>query len=120
MIIKTDKLQSLMDRRHWSRKDFADTIGVQVTEVNKMLAGEPVGYDTSRKFIHYFKGNRAQHLIDWDSLGVDNPLTRVRYDEDDDDESTPNDLLPPRDRSPVFYKGKYVGRLVMDKEGDAA
>ena len=84
MIVKAQKLQALLDRRELTRKDFADKLGVDVTEVDKMLEGEAVGYDTARKFVYYLKANRAQHLIDWDKLGVENPLAKDYADDYDD------------------------------------
>lgn len=76
MIVKAQKLQALLDKRGLTRKDFADKLGVDVTEVDKMLGGERIGYDTARKFVYYLKADRAQHLIDWDKLGVENPLAK--------------------------------------------
>ncbi len=81
MIVKAQKLQALLDKRGLTRKDFADKLGVDVTEVDKMLGGEAVGYDTARKFVYYLKADRAQHLIDWDKLGVDNPLAKDYADD---------------------------------------
>lgn len=81
MIVKAQKLQALLDKRGLTRKDFADKLGVDVTEVDKMLSGEPVGYDTGRKFVYYLKADRAQHLIDWDKLGVENPLAKDYADD---------------------------------------
>lgn len=87
MIVKAQKLQTLLEKHHLTRQKFADKLGVDVTEVDKMLEGIAVGYDTSRKFIYYFKATRAQHLIDWDNLGVENPLLKdnnENYTEDEE------------------------------------
>lgn len=76
MIVKARKLQALLDKRGLTRRAFAEKLGVDVDEVGKMLLGEAVGYDTARKFVYYLKADRAQRLIDWDKLGVDNPLAK--------------------------------------------
>lgn len=83
MIIKKEKLQAYLDERNLTRAEFAKRLGVEVSEVDKMLSGEPVGYDTARKFIYYLKANSAQHYVDWDTLGVKNPLTEEDNENDD-------------------------------------
>lgn len=82
MIVKADKLQALLEKRGITRKDFADKLGVDVSEVDKMLRGENLEYETARRFVYFFKANRAQHLIDWDKLGIENPLEQD-YDDYD-------------------------------------
>lgn len=74
MIVKKEKLQSYLNEQHLTREQFADKIGVEVAEVDKLLSGEQVGYDTASKFVHYLKANSAQHFIDWKALGIKNPL----------------------------------------------
>lgn len=81
MLVQAQKLQSLLDRRKLTRQDFADKLGVDITEVDKMLSGQAVGYNTAHKFIFYLKADRAQHLIDWKNLGIENPLAK-NCDED--------------------------------------
>lgn len=75
MIVKKEKLQAYLDERKLTRAEFADKLGVAVSEVDKMLSGEPVGYETAKRFIYYLKAHRAQHLVDWEAIGVKNPLT---------------------------------------------
>lgn len=82
MIVKKEKLQSYLDERKLTRAEFANKLKVGVTEVDKMLSGEPVGYDTARKFIYYLKAERAQHLVDWEAIGVKNPLTEESENND--------------------------------------
>lgn len=82
MIVKKEKLQAYLDERKLTRADFAKKLGVEVTEVDKMLSGEPVGYDTGKRFIYYLKAHRAQHLVDWKAIGVKNPLAEEIDDED--------------------------------------
>lgn len=74
MIVKKEKLQAYLDERNLTRAEFAKRLGVEVSEVDKMLSGEPVDYDTARKFIYYLKANSAQHYVDWQATGVKNPL----------------------------------------------
>lgn len=82
MIVKKEKLQAYLDERKLTRADFAKKLGVEVTEVDKMLSGESVGYDTGKRFIYYLKAHRAQHLVDWKAIGVKNPLSEEIDDED--------------------------------------
>lgn len=74
MIVKKEKLQTYLDKHGFTRTEFAVLLGVETAEVDKMLCGEAVGYDTAKKFIHYLKAARAQHYIDWSVIGVENPL----------------------------------------------
>lgn len=76
MIVKAQKLQALLDKRRLTRKEFADKLGVDVCEVDKMLAGEAVEYDTSRKFVYALSAVKAHSLIDWDKLGIDDPFIK--------------------------------------------
>lgn len=80
MIVKKEKLQAYLDERNLTRAEFAKKLGVEVSEVDKMLAGEPVGYDTARKFIYYLKAESAQHYVDWKAIGVENPLAEENSD----------------------------------------
>ena len=32
---------------------------------------------TAKKFIYFFKGEVAQHYIDWDGMGIENPLDKM-------------------------------------------
>lgn len=75
MIVRKEKLQAYLDKQQLIRADFAKKLGVEISEVDKMLSGEPVGYDTAKKFIYYMKASRAQHFVDWEATGVENPLS---------------------------------------------
>lgn len=76
MIIKGQKLQALLDKRGMTHEDFAIKLGVDESEVAKMFKGEEISYETARKFVYYFKAGRAQHLIDWNKLGIKNSLAK--------------------------------------------
>lgn len=80
MIVKKEKLQTYLDKRGFTRTAFAAQLGVDITEVDKMLSGEAVGYDTAKKFICHMKADRAQHYIDWSAIGADNPLEKDAED----------------------------------------
>ena len=82
MIVKKEKLQAYLDERKLTRADFAKKLGVDVSEVDKMLSGEPVGYETAKRFIYYLKAHRAQHLVDWKAIGVANPLAEDNKDDE--------------------------------------
>lgn len=84
MIVKKEKLQAYLNERGLSQKKFAAKLGVDVTEVEKMLSGEAVGYDTAKKFIYFMRADRAQHYIDWSAIGEENPLLSDDYNESED------------------------------------
>lgn len=74
MIVKGKKLSKLLQERKITREAFADKLGVEVSEVDKMLSGEAVGYETARKFVYFLTANCAQNYIDWQAMGKKNPL----------------------------------------------
>lgn len=76
MVIKKEKLRTYLDKQCISKEEFAEELGVEISEVDKMLNGENVGYETSKKFIYYMKATRAQKFINWKETGVKNPLTK--------------------------------------------
>lgn len=87
MKIKVKKLLSYLKRSELSNSEFAQALGVSLAEVEKMLAGKAVGINTARKFIYYFSAEDAQHYIDWEAIGTENPLSDEKNnDESEDDE----------------------------------
>lgn len=76
MVANKEKLQSFLRAKKMTSEDFAQLLDVDQIEVDKLLAGERVGYDTAKKFIYFFKGEVAQHYIDWDGMGIENPLDK--------------------------------------------
>jgi hypothetical protein len=57
-----------------SNAELARGMGVSLAEVAKMLDGEAVGVNTTRKFIRYFTADEAQDYIDWEAIGKINPF----------------------------------------------
>jgi len=80
MKINEKKLRQILDDYVMSGAELARDMGVDVSEVEKMLNGETVGKSTAKKFIAYFGATKAGRLFDWDALGKNNPLA----DEPDD------------------------------------
>lgn len=76
MVIKKEKLRLYLDKQGLSKSEFAEELGVDIAEVDKMLNGERLEYETSQKFIYYMKAARAQKLINWKETGVKNPLKK--------------------------------------------
>lgn len=74
MIVKAEKLAQFLAAKDMSNSAFAKKLGVEESEVDKMLSGENVGLDTSRKFIRFFKAEIAQRYIDWETMQIRNPL----------------------------------------------
>lgn len=74
MLVKKEKLKSFMETKNLSKEQFAEILNVETGEIEKMLNGEAVGLDTSRKFIRFFKAEVAQHYIDWKAMNIENPL----------------------------------------------
>lgn len=75
MIANKEKLRLFLDAKNLSEQDLANLLDVDKEEVDKLLNGERVGYDTARKFIYFFKGELAQHYINWEATGAANPLS---------------------------------------------
>lgn len=87
MKVKTKKLRAYLIRKKMSNEELARAMGVSVVEIEKMLDGEAVGINTTRKFIRYFTADEAQALIDWDAIGKVNPLAcEADYEPPDEDE----------------------------------
>ncbi len=76
MIVKKEKLRKYLDKQQISKEEFAKELDVDISEVDKMLNGERIGYETSKKFIYYMKAARAQKFINWKETGVKNPLNK--------------------------------------------
>ncbi len=74
MYIYEDRLKKFLANQGWSAQRFADELGVELSEVEKMLKGEYIGVDTARKFIMYFKIPLVLAYIDFDKTGVENPF----------------------------------------------
>lgn len=74
MYIYEDRLRKFLSNQNWSAQRFADELGVELSEVEKMLNGEYIGVDTSRKFIMYFKLPIVLTYIDFEKTGVENPF----------------------------------------------
>lgn len=74
MIVKGKKLSKLLQERKLTPQAFADKLGVDISEVDKMLSGVAVGYETAKKFVYFLTANCAQYYIDWQAMGKKNPL----------------------------------------------
>ena len=74
MLTRADKLKKFLDYIGVSSQEFARLIEVSETEAEKLLNGEAVEYDTAHNFIYWMKGYVAQHYIDWERMGIRNPL----------------------------------------------
>jgi transcriptional regulator with XRE-family HTH domain len=86
MKVKIKKLRAYLIRKKMSNAELARAMGVSASEIEKMLNGEAVGVNTTRKFIRYFTADEAQAFIDWDALGKVNPLACEADKEQPDDE----------------------------------
>ena len=74
MKVKTELLQTFMQKYELSAAILAREIGVAVAEVKKLLSGTAVGEETARRFIYYFGADEAVKMIDWVAIGKENPL----------------------------------------------
>ena len=74
MIIKPNLLRDYLQEKQLSAEFFADELDIAMFEVEKLLNGEVVGIKTANLFIHHFGADKAQHFIDWETLGKKNPL----------------------------------------------
>lgn len=75
MKVKPQLLQDYLEQKKLSEEEFAKKLGIGIEDVRRMLCGDKVGFNTARKFIRFFTPEKAQHLIDWEAIGVRNPLS---------------------------------------------
>lgn len=76
MYIIVDKVLKFMKENNMSEKQFAEELGINIGELRRMLSGERTSYDVASKFIYYFTADVVQDLIDWERLGIVNPLKK--------------------------------------------
>ena len=74
MKVRRKLLLQIMEETAMNNEMLARNIGVDVSEIKMLFAGEAVGIKTARKFIYYFGADDAQRLIDWEAIGKKNPL----------------------------------------------
>ena len=74
MKIKPDELQKELQKLKMKPQDLADDLEVDVKEIEKLLNGEAVEYRTACLFVDYWGANLASQMIDWQTMGIENPL----------------------------------------------
>ncbi|GHV04105.1 hypothetical protein FACS1894211_16750 [Clostridia bacterium] len=74
MKVKKERLLQFLKESEMTATDLAREMGIDVSEVEKMLNGEAVCRKTAERFIHYFGADLAQRYIDWKAIGKKNPL----------------------------------------------
>jgi len=72
--VKGNVLRQVMKRYGVGVADLARGMGVDASEVQKMLNGEVLDIETSRKFMNFFSAGNVQYLVDWPAIGKTNPL----------------------------------------------
>lgn len=107
MIVKHQKLKRLLDHIGLGSGEFASALGVETDEVDKLLSGIAVDYDTAKKFIYWMKAYAAQHYIDWQRMNIRNPLKEIAqeidFNEPDDDETDDMDCIYDDFDSAIYY-----------------
>jgi len=63
MKIKTKVLEGYLRHTQMTKTEFAQALGVNIYEVNKMLDGKRLSEETLRKFIRYFSADKAQRFV---------------------------------------------------------
>jgi len=76
MYVIVEKVLNYMKKNGMTIEQFAQELDITVSEARSMLSGNRTRYSTASKFIEYFKADVAQHLIDWERLGIKNPLEK--------------------------------------------
>ena len=76
MYVIAEKVLNYLRKNGMTIEQFAQELDISVTEARRMLSGARARYTTASKFIHYFQAEVAQHLIDWERLGIKNPLEK--------------------------------------------
>ncbi|MCL2540821.1 MAG: hypothetical protein FWE53_05395 [Firmicutes bacterium] len=74
MKIKPELLQAYLAKEKLTISELAEEMGVNVAEVEKLLAGEAVCEKTAYQFVYYLGADEAQKFIDWQALDKKNPL----------------------------------------------
>jgi len=74
MKVKGKLLTRVMEQYRMAAACFAQEMGVDVEEIEKLLNGESVGERTARAFLCYFGPHNAERLIDWKAMGKKNPF----------------------------------------------
>jgi len=57
-------------------RDFADTLDIEMLDAYKLLSGERTGIEISRRFINRYGADYAHGYIDWEAMGIKNPLNK--------------------------------------------
>jgi len=74
MVIKPELLHDYLQEKMMSARQFAEDVEISEVEVEKLLNGEIVGEQTATMFINFFGADKSQAFIDWDAIGIKNPL----------------------------------------------
>jgi len=88
MRIKGKLLQRLLEKHDMTAAAFARDMGVRMSEIEKMLNGEVVDVYAMRKLIFYIGPREAERIIDWEAIGIKNPLA----DETNDERTSEDDM----------------------------
>ena len=76
MYLYPERIKEFLKNRGWTAQRFADELGVELYEVEKMLNGEYIGVDTGRKLIMFFRIPLVLAYIDFERTGVKNPFAQ--------------------------------------------
>ena len=69
MKVKEKLLRRILDDYVMSGAEFAREMGVDASEVEKLLNGEKVGADTAKRFVAYLGPVEARRLTDLNASG---------------------------------------------------
>lgn len=83
MKVKVAQLLEYLKQKEMTVEDFAKKLHLSIDEIEKLLAGKAVGINTARKFISGLSVELAQDLIDWEAIGISNPLANDGEEEND-------------------------------------
>lgn len=69
MKVKTELLQTFLDKYKITAALLARDMGVNTADIETLLRGDYVSEETAKKFIYYFGADEATKMIDWAALG---------------------------------------------------
>lgn len=72
MILKTDKMERLLNGLGWRVSDFANAMDIDMKEAYSILSGEPMDYYSAKRFINLLTAEFAQSYIDWEAMALEN------------------------------------------------
>jgi len=74
MKILTEKLRQYLKERNISHSEFAEILGVNDSDLTKILNEDSqLDYETAKKFVYKLGAYEANKFIDWEGMHIEQP-----------------------------------------------